>query len=70
MLVVDRVVERAKGEEVRAIHRVNHDVCRLVCTYVNTLRGVDSTLGMLELHVVDHLDFLMFLLLQYMVILL
>jgi hypothetical protein len=54
MLVVDRVVERAKGEEVRAIHRVNHDVCRLVCTYVNTLRGVDGTLGMLELHVVDH----------------
>jgi hypothetical protein len=54
MLVVDRVVEKVKVEEVRVIHRVNHGVCRLVCTYVNTLRGVDGTLGMFELHVVDH----------------
>jgi len=54
MLAVDRVVERVIVEEVRVIRRVNHGVCRLVCNYVNTLRGVNGTLGTLELHVVDH----------------
>ena len=70
MLVVDRVVERVKAEEVRVIHQVNHGACRLVYTYVNILKGMDGTLGMLELHVVDHQDFLMFLLSLCMVILL